>query len=413
MRSGRERELAGRDGAAGAEPEVPVPGKRSGTEHLVDDESSTLDERISGLVVIARRQIEGMRVAPRDPVSNAGHAWSLRATLALLRDLVDGFDVVRRDECDAVLAEGRRGLAQAEGQGTSAAAMARRGMDGEGSPLPHLAQIQASFGRHDVSRVRAHVGGPAAEANHQLGARAFAFEGQIAFASPPSLHLAAHEAAHVVQQRAGIALKSATDQAGDAYEQHADLVADAVVRGESAEPILDQAPGRGMQASDAPGIVQRKVQGSAPQAAAASGPTKPDVAWAYLRKNEARFLDSIEITLRGLQPIKDPRIAWQPSGLSHGFRAALAEALGRAPLFSKLPELLAPHDPWYAIDQNRPLVDGTPGIVVDGKEPTGPLAWSDLAGTAVASIAYEVMSESLQRMCRALRLRSIGRRPDR
>ncbi len=53
-----------------------------------------------------------------------------------------------------------------------------------------------------------------------------------------SLHTAAHEAAHVVQQRAGVHLKGGLGEAGDAYEQHADAVADAVVRGESAEGLL-------------------------------------------------------------------------------------------------------------------------------------------------------------------------------
>lgn len=61
----------------------------------------------------------------------------------------------------------------------------------------------------------------------------------IAFRGQPDLHTAAHEAAHVVQQRTGVQLRGGVGQAGDAYEQHADLVADAVVRGEPAAPMLD------------------------------------------------------------------------------------------------------------------------------------------------------------------------------
>jgi hypothetical protein len=62
----------------------------------------------------------------------------------------------------------------------------------------------------------------------------------VAFREQPDLHTAAHEAAHVVQQRAGVQLKGGVGQAGDAYEQHADRVADAVVRGESVAPILGE-----------------------------------------------------------------------------------------------------------------------------------------------------------------------------
>jgi hypothetical protein len=54
-----------------------------------------------------------------------------------------------------------------------------------------------------------------------------------------------------VQQRAGVALKGDIDQSGDEYEQHADAVADAVVRGDSAEPLLDRMAGRGASASPA------------------------------------------------------------------------------------------------------------------------------------------------------------------
>lgn len=66
----------------------------------------------------------------------------------------------------------------------------------------------------------------------------------VAFASPtPSLRLPAHEAAHVVQQRAGVQLAGGIGRPDDAYERHADELADAVVRGQSAEGILDRAGG--------------------------------------------------------------------------------------------------------------------------------------------------------------------------
>jgi hypothetical protein len=62
---------------------------------------------------------------------------------------------------------------------------------------------------------------------------------QVAFRGTPDLFTAAHEAAHVVQQRGGVQLRGGVGQAGDRYEQHADAVAHAVVRGESAEALLD------------------------------------------------------------------------------------------------------------------------------------------------------------------------------
>jgi len=112
--------------------------------------------------------------------------------------------------------------------------------------LPHLDAIQRSFGRHDVGGIRAFVGGAAASASHEMGAQAYATGDSVAFASAPNLHTAAHEAAHVVQQRAGVQLLGGVGQDGDAYEQHADAVADLVVQGASAEAALDRfAPAAG------------------------------------------------------------------------------------------------------------------------------------------------------------------------
>ncbi|MEZ4367580.1 MAG: DUF4157 domain-containing protein [Kofleriaceae bacterium] len=105
--------------------------------------------------------------------------------------------------------------------------------------------MQAAFGRHDLGGVSAHVGGAAATASAALGARAYAHGDAVAFASAPDLHTAAHEAAHVIQQRGGVQLKGDVGQAGDAYEAHADQVADLVVAGRSAEATLDRMAGGG------------------------------------------------------------------------------------------------------------------------------------------------------------------------
>lgn len=119
------------------------------------------------------------------------------------------------------------------------------GVSGGGRPLPHLDAIQSAFGRHDVSSVQAHVGGAARTAADSMGAMAYATGNHVAFRASPDLHTAAHEAAHVVQQRGGVQLKGGVGARGDRYERHADAVADRVVSGRSAEGLLDEFAGSG------------------------------------------------------------------------------------------------------------------------------------------------------------------------
>ncbi len=124
-------------------------------------------------------------------------------------------------------------------------AAAARGTQGAGGALPHKEEIQRSFGHHDISHVRAHTDGAAQAGAAEMGAEAFTVGDRVAFAGAPSLHTAAHEAAHAVQQRRGVHLKGGVGAEGDAYEQHADAVADRVVKGESAQELLDQHAGGG------------------------------------------------------------------------------------------------------------------------------------------------------------------------
>lgn len=105
--------------------------------------------------------------------------------------------------------------------------------------LPFFDAIQRSFGHHSIANIRAHTGGGATSAARQLGATGFAFGEDVVLADSASLHVVAHEAAHVIQQR-GRATFSGLGQAGDEHEQHAEEVAQLVERGESAEKILDQ-----------------------------------------------------------------------------------------------------------------------------------------------------------------------------
>lgn len=133
------------------------------------------------------------------------------------------------------------------------ATTARAGVGGASGPLPFRERIQASFGRHDVSGVRAHTGGAADRASAELGALGFTMGESVAFRGAPSLFTAAHEAAHVVQQRGGVRLKDGVGRRGDVYERHADEVASLVERGASAESLLDRfAGGRGPAAGGGP-----------------------------------------------------------------------------------------------------------------------------------------------------------------
>jgi hypothetical protein len=92
-----------------------------------------------------------------------------------------------------------------------------------------------------------------------MNAEAFAQGNRVGFSQTPDLHTAAHEAAHVIQQRGGHAPAGGIDTPGDALEQHADAVADVVVAGGSAEALLD---GHASSGGGVSGAVQRKAQGS-------------------------------------------------------------------------------------------------------------------------------------------------------
>ncbi|MBR58148.1 MAG: hypothetical protein CMH54_09020 [Myxococcales bacterium] len=116
---------------------------------------------------------------------------------------------------------------------------AAEGVSGTGGTLPHLATIQKSFGKHNVSNIQAYGGVEAQKASRDMGAKAYATGNKVAYDGSLDLHTAAHEAAHVVQQRGGVQLKGGVGQSGDQYEQHADRVADLVVQGKSAEAELD------------------------------------------------------------------------------------------------------------------------------------------------------------------------------
>jgi len=168
-------------------------------------------------------------------------------------------------------------------------AAAARGIAGAGGALPHGEAIQRSFGSHDVRGIQAHVGGPAGEATAAMGAEAYATGSHVAFGGAPSLHTAAHEAAHVIQQRTGVSLAGGVGQVGDPYERHADAVADAVAAGRSAQGLLDETAGGG-----GGGGVQRQASPGGGAEADALGPYAELLAEGVSPDELASFLRSID-----------------------------------------------------------------------------------------------------------------------
>lgn len=116
---------------------------------------------------------------------------------------------------------------------------AKQGISGSTSSLPYLERIQPLFGHHDVGQIRAHLGIAAEAANERLQARAYTIGNHAAFRGRPSLRTAAHEAAHVVQQRNGAHLRDMA-QPDNIYERYADAIAERVVQNRPATDLLDK-----------------------------------------------------------------------------------------------------------------------------------------------------------------------------
>lgn len=120
--------------------------------------------------------------------------------------------------------------------------VAHAGVEGAGHPLPFLEKLQATFGEHDLTGVRAHTDPTAASAARLIGARAYATGDHVAFATPtPDLSTVAHEVAHVVDQRRGLRLPGGVGREGDPHERRADAVAARAAAGRSAGDLLPAA----------------------------------------------------------------------------------------------------------------------------------------------------------------------------
>ncbi len=120
--------------------------------------------------------------------------------------------------------------------------IAKKGFFGSSGSYPFFNKIQTSFGSHDISNIQAFNDSYARSSNLRMGSLAYTSGNKVAFQKAPNLHTAAHEAAHVVQQQNGVNLKSGIGQRNDAYEKHADAVADRVVQGKGAADLLAKIP---------------------------------------------------------------------------------------------------------------------------------------------------------------------------
>lgn len=225
---------------------------------------------------------------PQEPVMSAVQRQALARDLSEALGQFEPATVQRQTD-------GLSGLPQAEVQ-----AHAARGRRGGGADLPYREVLERAFAPHQLGTVRAHFGDEARAASEAIGARAYTRGEDVVFAeASPSLWLVAHEVAHVVQQRAGVALGGGVGEAGDGYERQADAVADAVVRGDSAAPLLGHV-GRSEPALGDQAEVQRAPGGKkgkkpAKPKAPAVTPAVPLVGCeAYVPCNAVGFTDSGE-----------------------------------------------------------------------------------------------------------------------
>ena len=141
--------------------------------------------------------------------------------------------------------------------------IAAAGLQGPGRPLTHQDTLQQAFGHHDITGMREHTGPGARSALNRLDAEGFSSTGRIAFEGRPDLYTQAHEAAHGVQQAAlgnSMALEGGVGAAGDRYERHANEVADAVVAGRDAQPILDRSAPQPTVVAAGPGGANAPLQ---------------------------------------------------------------------------------------------------------------------------------------------------------
>ncbi|HEX4303852.1 MAG TPA: DUF4157 domain-containing protein [Rhizomicrobium sp.] len=168
--------------------------------------------------------------------------------------------------------------------------IAQEGLGGRPVMLPHGAAVQRAFGHHDLSGIRAHFGPDAQTANTRLGSRAYTAGNDIVFRDTPSLFTVAHEAAHAIQQRQGVALAGGLGRSGDPYERHADRIAEHVVRGESAQALLDRPVGA---TGGGPAVQRQDEKPSLTEYKDKKGATK---VYGYVEGGKTTWIDPFKIS---------------------------------------------------------------------------------------------------------------------
>lgn len=280
---------------------------------------------------------------------------------------------------------GRRGAVDPQ----AAHEVALAGFSEPGTALPHREAIERAFGPDlDLRHVVAHVGGAAATATAALGAAAYTRGAHIAFREPPDLHLAAHEAAHVVQQRSGVDLPAAIGESGDRYEQQADAVAARVVAGGWVGSALGgegAAPGATRLPISRPATVHSAIQ---------LAPAVPGPRPAPALSAKAAFQAYESARLEGLNPL---------------WIATLEDALGLEVTMSPSPELAVAFAELEVAAGRRPsgLLDPTNRSWLEQELPQ--LAEiSDLPDTAEAPLAEGLGSDPRAPLDEALRGLHLG-----
>lgn len=167
---------------------------------------------------------------------------------APVQAIAEGGDNTRFSSAGAIPPVGAAGVAQQSasergyGADEQTHAIADKAVAGGGSTLPFANEIAKSFGPQHagaVQNIKAHTGQNAKQGADALGAKAFAYGNDVVLNDKTTLHDVAHEAAHVVQQNAGVATKMKVGQPNDPHEQEADQIADRVVAGQSAADLLE------------------------------------------------------------------------------------------------------------------------------------------------------------------------------
>jgi hypothetical protein len=167
-------------------------------------------------------------------------------------------------------------------------------LNSTGRPLDAATRglMESGFG-HDFSQVRVHTKARASEAASAINARAFTVDRDIVFSdgayapqTQSGRHLLSHELAHVMQQRAGVNLRSGVGKADDAYERHADALADQVTQGRTSLEGM-QATGHEQNAVRSTRAIQRQPVALGKQADAVKDELRKVLAvstWAEIRK---------------------------------------------------------------------------------------------------------------------------------